>query len=56
MRNNILSRFDMSKTFFALDDRYIRVIEKKKENKDIEIKTILYTLWARSGEVYFHVV
>lgn len=38
MRNNILSRFDMSNTFFNLDDRYTRIIEEKTENKDIENK------------------
>ena len=56
MRNNILSRFDMSNTFFALDDRYIRIIEEKKETKTLKINTIVYTLWARSGVIYFLVV
>jgi len=46
----------MSNTFFALDDRYIRIIEEKKETKTLTINTIVYTLWARSGVIYFLVV
>ena len=33
MRNNIVSTFDMSNTFFALDDRYIRRKKKQKPSK-----------------------
>lgn len=46
----------MSNTFFALNDRYIRIIEEKKETKTLKINTIVYTLWARSGVIYFLVV
>jgi len=35
MTNNILSTFDMSNTYFTLDDRYIRMIEEKKQ-EDVE--------------------
>jgi len=56
MRNNTLSTFDMTNTFFTPDDRYIRNNKIKTKKKTLKIKSIVYTLRARSRVIYFHVV